>query len=322
MIQRQKIREATIQLLYSLALDNNFSPSPEDLDIFWQLNLLRQKSQLCKDQVKALSHHLQDRVAKLTQLDARLTEVLPTLKLHPELEQLVSLLETITEKERSLSASYQSVLGYASQSIEDIREEQSQSIAHFFEINSHLLSFRQQALQEIEKNPHLSVHLEAVAATLRKMQQQGKRLDSIAHPCNHPEDKELTHLRREVEALTYLQEETNALALRVLENIDAIDDTLYATVQNYAPERLMAIDRAILRLATYELLFPPYLPVQIAISQAIILAESFSDSTSARFINGILAEVALKAPTADKAATSETNPEESESNPEPSAENA
>lgn len=57
-------------------------------------------------------------------------------------------------------------------------------------------------------------------------------------------------------------------------------------------DRMPAIDRCVLRLAVYELLERPDVPVGAVISEAVELAKRFSTDDSGRFVNGVLASVA------------------------------
>ncbi|MGH9149242.1 MAG: transcription antitermination factor NusB [Acidimicrobiales bacterium] len=59
-------------------------------------------------------------------------------------------------------------------------------------------------------------------------------------------------------------------------------------------ERMPAVDRNLLRLATYELLEHPDIPVGVAISEAVELAKSYSTEDSGRFVNGVLSSVAAE----------------------------
>lgn len=70
-----------------------------------------------------------------------------------------------------------------------------------------------------------------------------------------------------------------------------LDAAIDSTLENYSPERVSAIDRAILRLGAYELLHRKDLPAPIVISEAIRLSERFSSAESPRFINGVLAGI-------------------------------
>jgi transcription antitermination protein NusB len=60
----------------------------------------------------------------------------------------------------------------------------------------------------------------------------------------------------------------------------------------WALDRMPSVDRAILRLATYELLARADIPTAVAISEAIELAGSYSTDESGRFVNGVLSAVA------------------------------
>jgi transcription antitermination protein NusB len=56
-----------------------------------------------------------------------------------------------------------------------------------------------------------------------------------------------------------------------------------------------AVDRAILRMATYELLHEPEIPVAVVISEAVELAQQFSTDDSGRYVNGLLSAIAKQA---------------------------
>lgn len=71
-------------------------------------------------------------------------------------------------------------------------------------------------------------------------------------------------------------------------NLPGIDQHLASVVDNYSPERLDRVDRAILRLGTYELLFDDEVPPAVAINEAIELARAFGTTESPSFVNGIL----------------------------------
>ena len=74
----------------------------------------------------------------------------------------------------------------------------------------------------------------------------------------------------------------------MLSNKETIDAKLVEIVDNYAPERVAPVDRAILRIGSYEILHCPDIPVAVSINEAIEIAKKFSDTESSRFINGVL----------------------------------
>jgi N utilization substance protein B len=91
------------------------------------------------------------------------------------------------------------------------------------------------------------------------------------------------------------EKNTRAFANELFEGAAAgaaeLDELLAASTQNWRAERLASTDRAILRLAAYELRAGKT-PPKVAINEAIELAKEFSSADAARFINGVLDAVA------------------------------
>ncbi|MEX1217009.1 MAG: transcription antitermination factor NusB [Acidimicrobiales bacterium] len=82
------------------------------------------------------------------------------------------------------------------------------------------------------------------------------------------------------------------LVIGVGENQVELDDIIAAHARNWDVDRMPALDRAILRLATYELLHRPDVPTAVVISEAVGLAKSYSTDDSSRYVNGVLSAVA------------------------------
>ena len=61
---------------------------------------------------------------------------------------------------------------------------------------------------------------------------------------------------------------------------------------NWSFERLGNIERTILRLAVYELLFEAKIPVRVTINEAIELTKAFADEEATKIVNGVLGKVA------------------------------
>ena len=72
-----------------------------------------------------------------------------------------------------------------------------------------------------------------------------------------------------------------------------IDVRLNSTSENWKLNRMPIVDRCILRLATYEMLFVDEVPVSVAINEAVELAKDFGgEDESPRFVNGVLGRIA------------------------------
>lgn len=83
--------------------------------------------------------------------------------------------------------------------------------------------------------------------------------------------------------------------LGIVENLPEIDENLREFTKEWGDiERLTYIDRNILRIATYELLYEDETPTGVIIAEAVKLAESYGTENSARFVNGVLSNMAKK----------------------------
>lgn len=85
---------------------------------------------------------------------------------------------------------------------------------------------------------------------------------------------------------------TVLLVRGVEEHRDEIDGLLREYSEHWALERMPVIDRALLRMATFELAHVPEVGVGTAISEAVELAKQYSTAESGRFVNGLLGRIA------------------------------
>jgi N utilization substance protein B len=83
----------------------------------------------------------------------------------------------------------------------------------------------------------------------------------------------------------------------VIANVVRIDELLRQYAQGWELERMPAVDRTVLRLGAYELLWRDDVPEAVAISEAVELATSLSTDESPKFVNGILGSLARVRPT-------------------------
>jgi transcription antitermination protein NusB len=78
----------------------------------------------------------------------------------------------------------------------------------------------------------------------------------------------------------------------VAEHGDEIDELIETYSQGWTIERMPAVDRAIIRIGIWELLFNPEVPDGVAISEAVEEAKSLSTEDSSGFVNGLLGRIA------------------------------
>ena len=84
---------------------------------------------------------------------------------------------------------------------------------------------------------------------------------------------------------------TRELVDGVLDHSERIDELLSTYAQGWTLDRMPAVDRNVLRLGVYELLWSDDVPDAVAISEAVGLAGSLSTDESPAFVNGLLARI-------------------------------
>lgn len=93
--------------------------------------------------------------------------------------------------------------------------------------------------------------------------------------------------------LEYLiRDYTETLVGGVVSKRERIDEIISMRAKDWDLDRMPVLDRNILRLGTYEILWEEGLPEGVAISEAVELAKSLSTEESASYINGVLAGIA------------------------------
>lgn len=89
---------------------------------------------------------------------------------------------------------------------------------------------------------------------------------------------------------------TVTVARGVTEHSAHIDDLIASHLQGWTLDRLPAVDRAILRVAVWELLHAEDVPEPVAVDEAVELAKQLSTDESPGFVNGVLGQVMLVTP--------------------------
>jgi len=102
------------------------------------------------------------------------------------------------------------------------------------------------------------------------------------------------------------------LATGVSTRIQEIDAKIDPVLNEYALDRVAAIDRNVLRIAVYELWFEPDVPPAVSINEAIDIAKKYSTAESGKFVNGILGRLVQESPKADWTPPMETEQEQPE----------
>src|SRR3989338_10268779 len=84
---------------------------------------------------------------------------------------------------------------------------------------------------------------------------------------------------------------TNRLTSGIHEHRKAIDEKISQHATNWQLKRMAVIDRNVLRIGVYELLYAADIPPKVTINEAVELAKKYGDMESSKFVNGILDKI-------------------------------
>ncbi len=94
----------------------------------------------------------------------------------------------------------------------------------------------------------------------------------------------------------FFNEEMKNIAFRycreIMDKKENIDEIIKRYLFNWSWDRLQHVDKSVLRLATYELIYESKVPVEVTLNEAVEIAKTYGTEKSGKFVNGILDSVA------------------------------
>ena len=97
------------------------------------------------------------------------------------------------------------------------------------------------------------------------------------------------HFQAEGTVPAYLKD----LVEGVASHLEELDVFIVRYSEHWRLERMTIVDRNLLRLAIYELLYQPHIPVKVVINEAVEMAKRYGSEASGGFVNGILDQVRM-----------------------------
>lgn len=88
-----------------------------------------------------------------------------------------------------------------------------------------------------------------------------------------------------------VQKFTQRLTSGIEKYLNEIDEKIAQYATNWQLKRMAVIDRNVLRIGTFELLYAADIPPKVTINEAVELAKKYGDSESSKFVNGILDKI-------------------------------
>ncbi len=300
MPSRRHIREAVVQFLYCADLEGGADPA-ELRGPFWDFVTESDRRSLLLATFRTVHHLAHGREGRLVEFAERQVLANTLLAAWPLAESLKTDLKRIAELESGWSSSLAKMERLPKDDDDaSVAESFNTALEMFFKLDRELSAARKRFLEGLEDFPALRGQLEAVAASIRRLQRISDRLRMVEEPEKFPEQADLARLRDSKAEIHALRKKADELVDSILAMKEQIDGTLAAVVENFSPERIDPVDRAILRLGTYEILRAAT-PPKVAINEAIELAKRFGTTDSKRFVNGVLDKIAKQT-----AATSES----------------
>jgi len=122
-------------------------------------------------------------------------------------------------------------------------------------------------------------------------------IDSTHHPVAEVLQRNLEEpISESASVIESLGEDARAFATALVEGVLAhqaeLDEIIVRSAPNWPIDQMSRIDKGILRLAIFEILFDNKVPLKAAINEAVELGKRFGSDSSSRFINGVLGTVA------------------------------
>ena len=291
MLSRRQIRESAIQFLYCSDLEGGTDPAALR-GPFWEFLTETDRRNLQIATFRTVHHLAHGREERLSDFAERSQPALAHLAALPQAESLKEALCRLLALESSWSIAF-TKLGNLPKTGGDsaVADEFADALGSFFRTDRDLAFHRGQFLSAAADFPSLRAQLEPVTASVRRLQRISDRLRMVEQPENFPDQADLAKLRESKSEIAALRARTDELVDAILAAKGEIDAKLATIVENFSPARIDPVDRAILRLGTYELIRTDT-PPNAVINEAIELAKRFGTTDSGRFVNGILDKVA------------------------------
>jgi transcription antitermination protein NusB len=112
-------------------------------------------------------------------------------------------------------------------------------------------------------------------------------VDATGHDAEETLQRNAAGLRLNADTLAFAEE----LVRGTLARLDVIDAQIASVASDWPLSQMARIDKNILRLAIYEILYNNSVPAKAAINEAVELAKTFGSDTSSRFVNGVLGAI-------------------------------
>lgn len=286
MLHKSKIRKTALSLIYAL-MEQGAAEQDFPFRQFWEITLEKEQDHLRKALAKGILHacraaaepaglftergeaYLLDAQGDFTQLPLR-----------EEVERCV-------ERTKALTKALTDLRICLNDKRRDSSEPLEQACRKVLQLVQTILQLSEGLLVNLAEEPGL-------AGALRRWVRVLTECARLADPAALAGSEEYAGLARKAAELAELRPAAEQMAREIMARSEEWEAALQRLLRNYVPERLDAVDKAILYIGLYELLHRK-LSAPITIAECINLAHEYSGSKSAPFIHGVLAAAANEA---------------------------
>ncbi len=251
MISRNQIRQTALQYLYSVLMTQGEGCSAPDG--LWAMLLEPFSSAYYRQRAKAVAGHLtRDYPAKLELFTQRASATAEKLQDDALTLPVRDALQDILCKEGEFNAA---LMQLKKALYEDEKNERGTLTAvcqTVQNLNTTLMHLRKQLLFSLNDYPACQAIWEPLTASINKLQDISLRLDCIIRPEDNPSLPEVLQVVEAGKDMDELLTEAKKLATDTLRHRDELNAAIDATLENYSPERVSPMDRAVLLLAANE----------------------------------------------------------------------
>ena len=278
-IARRQIREATVQLMHSTQSNTKEAGDP------WPLILAQPEAKVTRARARALLHLQQNRPGRLKPVFAQRITAAPLLESFLDEKSAVRNLRQLLTAEGKLPDLFDLLRRQLKSEKEpDDIEETMGRISDSNQTSLDNLTALEDTLGPLHACPQ---PLQSLAKALSPLRGTAQLLRTLLSE-NLPDLREVESLQDAIAERDLLKKETEKLHQLVAAHLKSTDELLAKHIENFSPERLAQVDRAVLRLAATELKHCPNIPPAVSINEAIEVARRFGGVESAGFVNGIL----------------------------------
>lgn len=281
------IQTAAVQFLYCLHLEGGELPRPSVDSPFWTTLLETDQRKLEQARAKAILFIAQGRTTRLPKLTASSNILLDLLKVTPNSEPIRLQLEALIHQEEQL----EELIHELDLSLNK-KHSSSTPLAKILDAiytkNRATRDIRQKIVQLAEEIVPPPPKLKEFLVHNERLARISDRFLVIEAPSTAKDDPAVKHLADNEAQIHAIRTGATELVSGALSQLGDIDALIAQHIDNYLPERLAPVDRAILRLATYQIVCQQHKsPLQV-INDSVEIARLLSTSASARFVNGVL----------------------------------